>query len=39
MKVEAHAFLSEALYESSEEGAWQQIMARRLVTRGSSAPT
>jgi len=25
MKVEAHAFLSEALYESSEEKVWQQI--------------
>lgn len=25
MKVEAHAFLSEALYESSEENVWQQI--------------
>ena len=25
MKVEAHAFLSEELYDSSEEGAWQQI--------------
>lgn len=25
MKVEAHAFLSESLYASSEEGAWQQI--------------
>jgi len=25
MKVEAHAFLSESLYESSEEAAWKQI--------------
>src|SRR5579872_5052049 len=25
MKVEAHAFLSEALYEGSEEKVWQQI--------------
>src|ERR1700677_1184287 len=25
MKVEAHAFLSEALYQSSEENVWQQI--------------
>lgn len=25
MKVEAHAFLSEALYEASDEGLWQQI--------------
>ena len=25
MKVEAHAFLSEALYQSSEEQVWQQI--------------
>ena len=25
MKVEAHAFLSEALYEASEEQVWQQI--------------
>jgi tRNA-splicing ligase RtcB len=25
MRVDAHAFLSEALYESSEEGCWQQI--------------
>src|SRR5271169_773032 len=25
MKVEAHAFLSEALYQSSEEKVWQQI--------------
>jgi tRNA-splicing ligase RtcB (3'-phosphate/5'-hydroxy nucleic acid ligase) len=27
MKVEAHAFLSEALYESSEEMVWEQIAA------------
>ena len=26
MKVEAHAFLSDDLYASSEEGAWRQIM-------------
>ena len=26
MRVEAHAFLSEALYEQSEENLWQQIM-------------
>ncbi len=27
MKVEAHAFLSDALYEISEEGMWQQLAA------------
>lgn len=27
MKVEAHAFLSEALYEASEEGMWDQLRA------------
>jgi len=27
MRVEAHAFLSDALYEASEEGMWQQLAA------------
>src|SRR3954471_1245631 len=27
MKVDAHAFFSEALYESSEESMWQQLSA------------